>query len=219
MPVVLFASNKGGVAKTTGAILAGTELDRRGVPVTYMDLDRSNYSLTRWRQRRELPETIKFVDGVGESNIVDAIEEHDKDGCLLFVDLEGLVSRLTHRAISQADLVIIPMATSVDALVGKDILKLIAEEEQKTRRKIKHSVLLTRTNAAFMNKEERRIRSSLQNHVHILEATLATRAAFQSLFFYGGSLYDMDEKQDSNLPQAIENAAGFTDAILKRLKD
>lgn len=220
MPVLVLATSKGGVAKTTSAILAGTEFDRRGIPVTYIDLDRSNYSLTRWRNRAPLPDTIKFIDNVEESNVISTIKAHDKDGCLVIVDLEGLVSRLTSRAISQADLVIVPMATSIDAQVGGDALKMIREEEELLNRKIKHSVVLTRTNAAFPSKEERRVRQTLkENEVHILEPSLVLRAAFAALFYHGGSLHSMDEKAEDNLPQAKENAAGFADAILNRLQD
>lgn len=220
MPVIVFASSKGGVAKTTSAILAGTEFNEHAIPVTYIDLDRSNYSLTRWRQRGRLPDTIKFVDGVGESDVISVIREHDKDGALVIVDLEGLVSRLTSRAISQADLVIVPMASSIDALVGADALQLIAEEEELLNRKIKHSVVLTKTNAAFPTKEERRVRANLAaNKVHILEPSLVKRAAFAALFFYGGSLHTMDEKSESGLPQAKQNAASFADSILNRLQD
>ena len=222
MPVIVFATSKGGVAKTTGAILAGTEFDKRGIPVTYMDLDRSNYSLTRWRHTAPLPDTIKFIDGVGEANVIQKIREHDKDKHIVIVDLEGLVSRLTTRAISQADLVIVPMSSSIDAKVGADALKMIMEEEELLRRKIKHSAVLTQTNAnpLFMSKEEKRVRATLDaNAVHILEPSLVKRAAFSALFYHGGSLHSMTAKDENGLEEARANSAGFADAILRRLHD
>lgn len=220
MPVIVFASNKGGVAKTTSAILAGTEFDRKGIPVTYIDLDHSNYSLTRWRDRAPLPPSIKFVEGVGEANVIRTIREHDKDNCLVIVDLEGVVSRMTSRAISQADLVIVPMSTSIDALVGSDALKLIKEEEELLGREIKYSVVMTRTNAAFPTKEERRVRKDLvKNQVHIIEPSLNSRAAFSALFYHGGTVHSMTKEQEDGLPQARENAALFADSVLARLNE
>lgn len=218
MPVIVFASSKGGVCKTTTAIITGTEFDRRGVPVTYIDLDRSNYSLTRWRKRAELPSSIKFLEGVNESNVISKIRKHDKDNSILIVDLEGVVSRLTSRAISQADLVIVPMASSIDAMVGGDVLNLILEEEQMLGRKIKYSVVLARTNAGFPYKEEKRIRKDLDVHnVHTIEPSLNNRAPFAAFFYHGGTLETMTG--ENGLEQARKNAAYFVDSVQARLQD
>lgn len=218
MPVIVFASSKGGPGKTTSAIILGSEFDERGVPVTFIDLERSNFSLTHWRNRAPLPSTMKFLEGVTESNVIEKIQEHDKDNCLIIVDLEGVVSRMTARAISQADLVILPMGTTIDALVGADTLKLIRKQEQMLRRKIKHSVIITRANAAFPSKEEMRIRAELKEHdVHILEPPLVKRASFSALFYHGGTLATMSG--ENGIEQAKENAAKFTDSVYERLQE
>lgn len=50
MPVIVMASPKGGVGKSTCAVLLATEFARMGADVTVLDCD-PNKSLTRWAAR------------------------------------------------------------------------------------------------------------------------------------------------------------------------
>ncbi len=139
MPVVVIASSKGGAGKSTTAVLLGTELARKGVPVTMLDCD-PNHSLSIWAGKGTLPENIQALSDVTESSIVKTIKQHDVDGAVVIVDLEGVASRMVSRAISQADLVLIPMrATILDATIGAQSLQLIAEEEEAINRRIAHA--------------------------------------------------------------------------------
>lgn len=217
MPVVVIGSNKGGVGKTTSTILLGTTYAKKQIPITLLDADKTNHSLTRWKNAGQVPDNINVVSNVGESDIVRTIKEHDKDGTIVIVDLESVASRLTSRAISQADLVIVPVgASTIDAVVGADALKLIKEEEEVLNRSIKHAVVLTSTHPGWSTYEEKRVRNALNgSNVEILGPTLTTRATFRALFYYGGDLYSMP--QNSGLEKARENAEAFADAVFFRL--
>lgn len=215
MPTIVIASPKGGAGKSTTAILLGTELAHAGVEVILIDCD-PNGSLSLWAGRSALPERISVLEGVGESEIVRTIKQHDRDGRIVVVDLEGVASRLVSRAISQADLVVTPMrATTLDATIGVRALALIAEEEEALDRKIPHAVVFTMTKA-IKSKQHTGIAESLVGQgVDLISPPLMERAAFSALFEFGGDLRSMPPQ--GNMAAAIENAREFAHAIYQRL--
>lgn len=123
------------------------------------------------------------------------IKQHDRDGCILIVDLEGIASRLVSRAISQADLVLTPMrATALDAAIGIQTVALIAEEEEVLERKIAHAVVFTMTRGV-RSKQHRDLQRSLRKQgIVVIEPPLMERAAFSALFASGGDLKTMPEQ-------------------------
>ncbi|MBN3868571.1 ParA family protein [Gluconobacter kondonii] len=72
MPVIVMASPKGGVGKSTCAVLLATEFARMNAEVTVLDCD-PNHSLTRWASR-SIPSGIRLVSDVGRSEIVQTIK-------------------------------------------------------------------------------------------------------------------------------------------------
>jgi chromosome partitioning protein len=215
MPTIVIASPKGGAGKSTTAIILGTELAHAGAEVVLIDCD-PNGSLSLWAGRSALPDRISVLEGVGESEIVRTIKQHDRDGRIVVVDLEGVASRLVSRAISQADLVVTPMrATTLDATIGVRALALIAEEEEALDRKIPHAVVFTMTKA-IKSKQHTGIAESLVGQgVDLINPPLMERAAFSALFEFGGDLRSMPAQ--GNMDAAIENAREFAQAIYKRL--
>jgi len=215
MPTVVIASPKGGAGKSTAAVILGTEFAHAGAEVTMMDCD-PNGSLTLWSMRAALPARMQVISGLKEGEIIKAIKAHDRDGRIVVVDLEGVASRLVSRAISQADLVIIPMrATTLDATIGVRALELIAEEAEALDREIAHAVVFTMTRA-IQSKQHKGIVASLKDQgVDVIEPELMERAAFSALFEFGGDLYSMPGQ--GNAEKAIENAQGFAQAVFKRL--
>src|SRR5271165_707185 len=217
MPVVTVASPKGGSGKSTASIILGTELAHAGAEVTLLDCD-PNRSITIWADRSQLPARITVRSDVGESEIVRTIKQQDADGRIVIVDLEGVASRLVSRAISQADLVLIPMrATTFDATIGVRALALIQEEEEALGRSIRHAVVFTMTRA-IKSKQHTAIEKSLEGQgVDIIRPPLMERAAFSAIFEFGGDLRSMPAQ--GNMEPAVENAARFAQAVYKRLTE
>lgn len=215
MPTIVIASPKGGAGKSTTAIILGTELAYAGAEVVLIDCD-PNGSLSLWASRSPLPDRISVLEGVGESEIVRTIKQHDRDGRIVVVDLEGVASRLVSRAISQADLVVTPMrATTLDATIGVRALALIAEEEEALDRKIPHAIVFTLTKA-IKSKQHSGIAASLEEQgVDLINPPLMERAAFSALFEFGGDLRSMPPQ--GNMDAAIVNAREFAEAIYQRL--
>jgi chromosome partitioning protein len=214
MPTVVIASPKGGSGKSTSSVLLGTELAYAGIHTTIIDCD-PNQSIQIWAQRKKLPERI-HVDSTGESDVIKKIKKYDQDGSVVIVDLEGVASRLVSRAISQAELVLIPMrATTLDANIGAKALILIKEEEEALSRNIKSAVVFTMTRA-IVSRQHNEIEESLKNqNVDIINPSLMERSAYSALFQFGGGLRDMPAQ--GNMENAIINAAQFSESVYNRL--
>lgn len=217
MPVVTVASPKGGSGKSTASVVLATELAHAGAEAVILDCD-PNHSISVWANRAKLPERISVRTDVGESEIVRTIKQQDADGRIVIVDLEGVASRLVSRAISQADLVLIPMrATTLDATIGVRALALIQEEEEALGRSIRHAVVFTMTRA-IKSKQHTAIEKSLKGQgVDVITPPLMERAAFSAIFEFGGDLRSMPAQ--GKMEPAEENAARFAQAVYKRLTE
>lgn len=216
MPVIVCASSKGGAGKSTAAVLLGTTLANKGVPVTMLDCD-PNRSLSIWAAKG-LPQNMTALNDLTESSIVKTIKQHDSDGAVVIVDLEGVASRMVSRAISQADLVLIPMRpTPLDAKVGSKSLQLIAEEEEAVDRKIAHAIVFTATKNV-RSRQHRAIEKAWQDYgVDVISPPLVERTAFSALFETGGNLHTMEG--EGNMEAAIENAEAFAMAVYQKLTE
>ena len=221
MPVIVMASAKGGVGKTTCAIILAAGFARQGGKVTLFDCD-PNQSLTRWASRN-LPDNVTHGGHPGANEIVTAIRDADGDGRIVVVDLEGIASRTVSRAIAMADLVLVPMqATAIDAEIGSEALGLVREEEELMDRRIPHAVVLTRTSAAVMSRVQRSLETALSEaEVDVIKPALVQRQAFAELFRHGGDLESMAKDPEittaGNVDRAVDNARDFVKAVYERL--
>lgn len=222
MPVIVMASPKGGVGKSTCAVLLASEFARMGADVTVLDCD-PNKSLSRWAAHG-MPSGVTLLSNIGRSEIVPAIRNADGDGKIVIVDLEGVASQMVSRAISQADLVLVPMQpTALDAEIGSEALALVREEEEALGRKIRHAVVLTKTNAAVKSRVQKELEEQLRGAgIDVIEPSLVSRAAFSEIFAFGGDLTAMSQNPamvtGGRIDKALENAKAFTEAVYERLK-
>lgn len=193
-----------------------------GAEVSVLDCD-PNKSLTRWASHG-MPKGVSLHSDVGRSEVVTTIKNADGDGKIVVVDLEGVASQLVSRAISQADLVIVPMQpTALDAEIGSEALALVREEEEALSRSIRHAVVLTKTSAAVKSRVQRELEDQLRGAgIDMIEPSLVARAAFSELFAYGGDLTSMMNNPEivtgGKVDKALLNAQAFTEAVYERLK-
>jgi chromosome partitioning protein len=222
MPVIVMASPKGGVGKSTCAVLLASEFAQMGAEVVVLDCD-PNKSLSRWASRGT-PSGVTVLSDIGRSEIVPTIRKADGDGRIVIVDLEGVASQLVSRSISQADLVIVPMgATALDAEIGSEALALVREEEEALGRSIRHAVVLTKTSAAVKSRIQKELEDQLRAAgIDVIEPSLVARAAFSELFSFGRDLTAMMDDPamvtGGKVEKARENAQAFAEAVYERLK-
>jgi chromosome partitioning protein len=219
MPTIVFASPKGGVGKSTAAILLATELVSHGAPVTVIDAD-PNKPLSQWAARPGKPAALSVIASTSEDTIIDTIEKAATQTPFVIVDLEGTASMMVGYAMSRADLVIIPAQGShLDASEAAKAIKLVRAQERAFARTIRYAVLFTRTSAAIRPRTLQSIEAEfLKNKIPMLASQLHERDAYRAIFSFGGTLAGLDASQVTNIPAAILNARTFASEVVAMLK-
>ena len=103
IPIISFATSKGGTGKTTSTIILGTEL-AEATDVTLIDANPAK-RLTRWSTLSTLPARLQVVTSNGERDIQDEIAADQRRASLVLIDLEGSASCLTSCAIAELNLI------------------------------------------------------------------------------------------------------------------
>jgi chromosome partitioning protein len=219
MPVIAFANSKGGSGKTTSALLLAQALAAHR-PTTIIDAD-PRHPITTWAEKPGRPDTLSVVTNASEKTILDEIEEAAARDPFVIIDLEGTASRLMSYAISQADLVVIPMKEQQqDALAALDVIQEIHRDMKATRRKIPYSVLFTQSRAAVKSRTARHISAQFRDNDHIDTFTteIHERDAFAAMFSMGGTVAGMSPKLVNGLPNALANIEAFRTEVITKLR-
>ena len=218
MPVVSMVSSKGGAGKTTTALIIAGEIASAGRRVILVDAD-PNQPLVAWADRPGKPDNIQVVIDESAETIVDTISEAKTRAHFVLVDLEGTATDRIGFAITQSDLVLIPVQGSVlDASEAAKSIKLIRQMSHVANREIPYAVFFTRKSAAIREKTLRDIEVQFASAgVPVLECSLIDRAAYRSIFSFGGTIRTIDAEQVSGLPGARENAQAFVQGVLSKL--
>ena len=170
----------------------------------------------------QVPSNMDVVADVGESTIVDAIDDARRRAPFVIVDLEGAASsRVTH-AVSMADLVLIPIQASVlDADQAARAIKLIRMTGKSQGRIIPHAIVFTRVAAAnaIRTRNFKAIAAQFEEaNIPSLHTAVAEREAYRSLFSHGGTLSGLDPTLVSSLKTARENAQALASEVIHMLK-
>jgi chromosome partitioning protein len=219
MPTIVFASPKGGVGKSTAAVLLASELAFHGGTVTMIDAD-PNRPLTQWANLPGRPEKLSVVAVSSEDSIIDTIEKAALQTTFVIVDLEGTASMMVGYAMSRADLVIIPTQGShLDATEAVKAIKLVRAQEKAFKRSIPFCILFTRTSAAIRPRTLQSIEGEFSdNKTPMFGVQIHEREAYRALFAFGGTLAGLDDSQVTNLPAARLNARNFAGEVIETLK-
>ena len=218
MPVISFASSKGGAGKTTSAIVLATEL-AEGTDVILIDADPAG-RLMRWSVLGGSPSRLTVIGSDGERAIQDEIARATTRASFVIIDLEGSASRLTSFAISESDLVVVPSGDEQqDADEAVETLAQIAMEARARRRDIPAAVLFARTNVAVKSKLEKHINVQLRGATRVFSTELHRRTAFSSLHNAGGGLRNLDPSEVNGIDKAIVNAQAFAAEVIDMLEE
>ncbi len=213
MQVIVFASSKGGVGKTTSALTLSSVLTHHGAPTTLIDAD-PNAPLAVWSKR--FPDgvptglSVKTAFRTDVADIIDAAVDP-----YVIVDLEGSRNEEVSVAIGRADLVLIPMkGNRLDADEAVNVIKVIRKQESIFRRAIPFRVFLSQTSPVIVDRGMRDICTQMrENGIPMLRTGMVERSAFKAPFALGGSIYDLNEREAKNPAAAIANAETFAQEI------
>ncbi len=214
MPVIAIGNPKGGSGKSTTTLVLGTTLAEQGASVTVLDCD-PNRPLASWRNGPS-GSSMEVVGDTNESNILSQLDSYRSRKQFVLVDLEGTASRLTSRALSRAQLVIIPTQPSaVDAEQAARAIALVREEEESFERKIPFRVVFTRTSPQIASRLEKAIAAELIGaSVPTFQTHLNERSAYRAMFYYKLALNELDLAVVNGVAQARDNAARFTAELI-----
>ncbi|AOI94149.1 chromosome partitioning protein ParA [Burkholderia pseudomultivorans] len=219
MPVIVIVSPKGGVGKTTSALVLADQLARQ-TQVTVIDAD-PNKPVAMWAAGGAKPDNLRVVSDADEENIIDKIEEAAAQTPFVIVDLEGTAAKIVILAVSQADLIVIPMQGSqLDASQASRALKVVQQQEKMSRRKVPYGVLLTRTSPIIRTKTMKHLTASFESAgINLFTTELNEREAYKAMFSFAVPLGDLDPKEVSNLDKAITNAEEFASEVIAKLRE
>jgi chromosome partitioning protein len=154
---------------------------------------------------------------VTESSIIRVIREESAVRQFVLVDLEGTANRLVSRAITQADLVLIPLqASALDSNEASRAVGLIREEEETLEgRVIPFRVIMTRTNPLITTKIEAGIYKALEDaQIPLLSVRLHERQAYKAIFVRRQSISELDDSING-LEAAKENAERLAGEVVE----
>lgn len=219
MPVISLVSSKGGVGKTTSAVILAGELAAAGRKIVLVDAD-PNRPLEGWARLRTLPETIRVIIDDSAETIIDTIEDARTDADFVIVDLEGTATDRIGFAVARSDLVLIPLQSSVlDAAEAAKSVKLVRQMWKVASREIPYRAFYTRVPPAIRERTARDIeRQFSEAAIPTLPTTLIDRAAYRALFSLGGTLHDLENGDVSGLNGARENARDFAQGVIDTLR-
>ena len=217
MPTIVLVSPKGGVGKTTAALLIALQLTER-YGVTVIDAD-PNRPIKAWAAAGHAPKKLSVVSDVDEENVIDRIEEAAAQTPFVVVDLEGTAAKIVLLAVSQADFVVIPtQGSQLDAEQASRAIRVVKQHEKMTGRKMPYSVLLTRTNPQIRTRNTTHVQQGLIGAgIPVLETELHEREAFRSLFSFRQPLSSLNPADVANLDKAQKNVESLTLEILQKL--
>lgn len=215
MPIIVTASSKGGAGKSTLTLVLAQALDDMGASVTIIDAD-PNRPILRWRGGKSTS-GVHVVGDVTESSIIKIIREQSAKRQFVLVDLEGTANRLVSRAITQADLVLIPLqASALDSNEASRAVGLIQEEEEAIGgRTIPFRIIMTRTNPQITTKIEAGIYKSLAKaNIPLMAVRLHERQAYKAIFVHRLALRELGENVNG-LEAAHANAERLAEEVVE----
>lgn len=222
MPVISFVSPKGGVGKTTAALILATELaNKTSKTVTLIDAD-PNLPLSKWAKLPGVPKNMEVIADTGEATIVDSIDAARKRSAFVVVDLEGVASGRVTNAVAMSDLAVIPIQASVlDAEQAARAVALVRTTAKSRGRDIPYRILFNRVSASgrIRTRNFKTIATSMdESGILAFTVQLAEREAYRSMFSHGGTLDTLTNATVTTIETARENASALAAEVIDVLR-
>lgn len=216
MPIISFASSKGGSGKTTACLVLASEISN-STSVTVIDADPAQ-RVMRWRDKGALPDTITVRSCYDERRIMDEISRAAVESTVVLIDTEGVSSRLNTFISLKSDLVIVP--TGDEQQDAEDAISTLAQvrlDGESAGRPVSARVLFTRVKAAVKSDLERSLNADMRANLECFDTELVARTAYSSLHNLGGTLSMMNGV--GGLDKALANAQALAGEVLAILME
>jgi chromosome partitioning protein len=229
IPIVSFASTKGGVGKTTLAYVLATEVARRLAHAT-SSLSPAQAALpagaSAWRGRvtcidADPNRTLAQVLQLTKDRLITCVESDSErllgdlrraqaEADLVVIDLEGTANQAMLYAAGKSDLVLVPAQPSrFDVVEAVKTVGVVRKAADLVGRDIAHRVVLSRTPVLRQRVADHSRAQFLRAGLPLLPVELVQRAAFQSMTYTGKPPWRQDGGE-----QAAANVASLVDEVL-----
>jgi chromosome partitioning protein len=183
--ILVFASSKGGVGKSTTCAALGAALALDGARVLILDLDQ-NRTVHRWSRKTAIPGLT--VEAVTVPEFTTALKTRigagDYDHVL--VDLAGAREVTLFKAIARADLVIIPaQASEPDIREALVIAGDVRDVEETAGRHIPYRLLLTKMYPLRTRVSDFAYAELARLGLPMFKTVLVERVAYREMFLNG----------------------------------
>jgi chromosome partitioning protein len=208
MPVISFASSKGGVSKTTTAIAVGVDLALQGISVSMLDAD-PNAHLTFWAAKAAIP-GLTCIPEVTEENVLHHIRTRGHVDDFVLVDLQGSANTIVTYAVSKSDLVIIPAQPS--AMDLREVLRaaeLIKRANDVIGREVAYRALLTKMHPLRSRVADHAREQLNKQEIPTFGTEVMERTAFREMTFHGKAPQMLDPASNAsrNIRTLVEEIA------------
>ncbi|MDR3740808.1 MAG: ParA family protein [Terracidiphilus sp.] len=211
VPIISFASTKGGVGKTTLAFVAATEIARRLSPssqhgVACIDAD-PNGTLNSALQMAGYP-NIRSLCSDAET-LLPTLRDAQRDAEIVLIDLEGSANQAMLYACGKSDLVLIPAQPSAfDVREARRTADVVSQAADLVGRQIEIRVVLTRTPVLRQRVAEHSRAQFTKAGLAVLPVELLHRTAFQAMTYTGKPPFEADPDGS-----AAANVTALVDAV------
>jgi chromosome partitioning protein len=214
MATVSLASAKGGVGKSSLAILIGSELAlAKGWKVALLDSDLNQHSVA-FDKKAKIP-GFTVIGDITEDNILPALRKAEAENEIVIIDLAGGSSTLALMALQRSHFVLVPAQTSLPDT--RDAMKTVAQidnAQELARMPIGRALIWTRVPTQFESRESKHLRKSLEDRgVSIFRTALMERNAIRNIHMTGKV-----PRQISPSDKAALNVTEITEELLKSLE-
>ena len=218
VPIVAFATTKGGSGKSTSCILVAGEIAARGERVLILDTD-PQQSAFKWFERckaaNQKPENIEVVSCLGERALGEQLKALPDDGVVL-IDTQGALTPSMAIIAQKADVIVIPcQASKLDVVEAADFVKYTAHFRQSGVRVFFNSVdgIAPKTKPF-----KETVAYLVEQEIPYFRTMLQLRPLYRALTDEGGTLATMQADAEQ-IRKARANVFALTTEILEELTD
>ena len=194
-PTVCFASTKGGVGKTTLALVLATAFAHRlsgksEYRVACVDAD-PNATLDSALRKTGFPEILSLISDA--ETLLPTLREAQRAADLVLIDLEGSANQAMLYAAGKSDLVIIPAQPSAfDVREARKTAGVVSQAADLVQRTIPIRVVLTRTPVLRQRVADHSRSQFEKSDLPLLPIELVQRTAFQNMTYSGQPPFVVD---------------------------
>ncbi len=220
MPNIAFISPKGGVGKTTAALLLALGLAERGQRVAIIDSD-PNKPLVRWATLPDRPQLISVHAAPTAPDIRDAAREAQRrDPDWLIIDTEGSERGAMAFTALRCDVVLTPVSGSqLDLQEAIKAAEMVRSLGRRAGKAPIYRAVLSRIPAAIRPRMLKSVVSQLREaEVQILPTALIDKEAFRTLFHTGGGFEGLQTQGVWGADAAHQNAARFVADVIELIE-